>query len=839
MARAIGTYTITDVYDGEAGEDAKVVKINPSSQVFKSMAGAEGTFLPQYIYLYPSFQNCTYSSWQYSINGVNWYTVNSSTDGVSVGTYDSVANTLRLERNSALLDSTSSVSFKCLSSDAYDTVTISKVYDVEEIKIGARNLVLLSGDSKEATNEVITYDLSAYGIYNLPGKQVAISFDIEADDDDAMCTVYLSDASGNPVTGTSKVVNTGTTEQRISYVGLVPANQELKWFCLDSTSGSVATKFTIKNVKVETGNVNTDWTPAPEDNMVIIPSPTAPTNPEVGTGWFNTSNGDTLYWDGTSWIVRDLSQYVTEADISSQVNTKNTVYIEQPEVPYYKGDIWIVTSGPDNGKMKTCLQTRTSGSYTESDWFTPLTAYTTVTDMTNVIGTDPSQWDVTSKSITTLINEANNAIESVSSQASKLAVRASDIEMSFSITGTMNFLGNSSGQNSLQLWTQSRSNTINTASANEASDVRSQLVSGSSFYFNQNWGPVGSSTTVSFTSNLLIPPTGDNYTVSLKLKNQSRYSSVTLRVYHYSDAEGNDQISTKYIRIPYAYNSTGLFYLEHMVVAKEPNVSRIKVVVSFSQQIARTISALPEYNSDYMGLIRIVDGQGYWGASEYSKVTILTQETIPDSMTDSQVWYCTKDTPYYSDFCLAGFYYEMDTRGLLVPITDSYIITMLDQDNYWKRVPTNWEEVENVDEDEPYLPGTDPIYFGDIMVNGGTMVQTWTPRQDENLWGDNIKFSSSGITIENRGNMTKRTLDESSDISYVMNTDGSIKKILWKLTSTGFIVEDILCKGEFSMGYVPSQYDGDNEHIVENFRKVITHKRNSSNTGVDEYIYDS
>ena len=298
-------------------------------------------------------------------------------------------------------------------------------------------------------------------------------------------------------------------------------------------------------------------------------------------------------------------------------------------------------------------------------------------------------------------------------------------------------------------------------------------------------------------------------------------------------------IKTDTLTIPYAANSYGLFFVEHMVLTKPTNVARIKVRVSFIKPSVSTQSSLPTYNANYMGSLYKVNNQGYWGASEYAKITIIEQGTEPSTITPSQVWKCTSNiyeddnnVPKY----VAGMYYEKNTAGNLVVINDSYAVTMLDKDNYYKRVPTAWEQV-TVGDNTNLTPSNDPIYFGDIMVNGGQMVQTWTPRQDENLWGDNIKFSSAGITIENKGTMTKRQLDESSDISYVMNTDGSIKKILWKLTSTGFIVEDILCKGEFSMGYVPAQYDGDNDHIVENFRAVTTLKRNSDNTGVDEYIY--
>lgn len=136
--RVIGVYGNT----GATGAAAKVCKINPSAQVFKSTTGAIGTFTPQYIYLYPTFQNCTYSKWQYSTDGTTWTDVTSGSHSMTIATYNSYANSLRIERTSDLYTSdNSSISFKCITnqSTTYDTVTIIKVYDVTELEIGGRN----------------------------------------------------------------------------------------------------------------------------------------------------------------------------------------------------------------------------------------------------------------------------------------------------------------------------------------------------------------------------------------------------------------------------------------------------------------------------------------------------------------------------------------------------------------------------------------------------------------------------------------------------------------------------------------------------------------------------
>lgn len=852
---------------GQAGADAKVVNVSPSKQVFKSTTGATGQFTPQYIYLYPTFQGVTYSKWQYSTNGTSWTNVTSGSNSLTIGTYNSVPNSLRIERTCNLFtDAVTAISFKCLSSDnsAYDTVTVTKIYDVTDLEIGGRNYF-----KKVSTNETYArgtfnddyeYTLNDYqntgsftqfGNLSVPmstflGRDVIMSFDIKSPNGNAtLNNIYNS--NGNPrylISSVSMSDNALTTEWKhiVAKFTVTDAGSDKSETASNKIEVYVPSKMgcIIRKVKVELGNITTDWTKAPEDDMQIIASPTTPLTPEVGVAWLNTETGDISYWDGTQWVVRDLSQYVTDADISTQVNSKSKVWVplpgETPTHPYYAGDLWVVNdpNSENNGKILTCIA-NSRGSYNLSDWFVPLTAYTTVTDMTNVIGTSPSEWGTTSKSITTLINEANNTIASVSSQTADLAVRASEIEMSFSITGTMNFLGNSSGQNSLQLWSISPTgiSPIQTASAVGASDVRQQLVSGSSFYFNQTWG---SGHAVTFTSNPIIPPTGNDYTVSLKIRNQSNHSIVRLNVYSYSDAAGTVEIPNSLVtlNIPYASDARSQFNIEHVVVHKVDGVARIKVAISFLQPQVTSISKLPTYNANYMGMLYRVGTQGYWGASEYAKIEVIDPVEPPTNMSLYNVWKCPMNigTTYIS-----GIYYEKNSSGNLVPINDSYAITMLDKDNYYKRIPTAWETVTVGNAGTYLVPGNSPIYFGDIMVNGGTMVQTWTPRQDENLWGDNIKFSSAGISIENKGNMTKRMMDESSDLSFIMNEDGSIKKILWKLTGTGFIVEDILCKGEFSMGYVPSQYDGDNEHIVDNFRAVTTLKRSTANDGVDEYIY--
>ena len=134
---------------GSTGTAASLVDITPSALYFKSTTGKDGTFTPDYIYLYPRFQTVTYSKWEYSTNGgTSWTTVTSGSNGLTIGTYNSVANSLQIAKTSALYtDVVTSISFRCVSSSAsvYDTVSIAKIYDVVDLQIGGKNLLTNSG----------------------------------------------------------------------------------------------------------------------------------------------------------------------------------------------------------------------------------------------------------------------------------------------------------------------------------------------------------------------------------------------------------------------------------------------------------------------------------------------------------------------------------------------------------------------------------------------------------------------------------------------------------------------------------------------------------------------
>ena len=298
----IGTYG--DKGDkGDSGTNAKIVYLTSTSQVFKSTDGGI-TFSPDNIIITPNYQNVSYSKWQYSTNGGStWKDVSSSTNGV---TYSSTS--LTLSKSSTLFTSSiTSISFKILTNDSSvtDTITIVKLYDVTDLKIGGRNYLLNTGKSSqriyctkstgastsnlsvtrnESSMKMTITSISGENYYRFmpptadnmwgfeDGKDYIISGKIKGSltgNGQAQIRYQISDGTNWTANGIiqNTLIFTGksTTYKDFEVKLPIPSGAKGVYFSFQFYNASVDDYVEVDKLILEEGNKKTDWSPAVED----------------------------------------------------------------------------------------------------------------------------------------------------------------------------------------------------------------------------------------------------------------------------------------------------------------------------------------------------------------------------------------------------------------------------------------------------------------------------------------------------------------------------------------------------------------------------------------------
>ena len=398
-----GTFTIPITLDGKTvnkifswscgkqgvtGTSAKTVDIIANSQIFKSTDGGQ-TFSPETIKLTPTFQGgISFSKWQYSIDGgVTWKDVVSGNNGLYIS-----SGVLTINKTSNLYtDTTTSITFKCISNNTsyYDTLTVIKLYDVTDIEVGGRNLLLMSSlqpaiyyvdGSGTTTSETfkgcmvrkftnmwsgvkISFDklVTNRGVVR-PGDVLTYSIYAKTDDNATINVLMFNRSVDNTVgqgtiRGDQNLIALNT-EWKLCAVTFTVTEE-----MLSSDKGitffgyEIATKLTSgKGVyfscpKLEKGNIATDWTPAPEDVDSQIQSLVKTTSE-------------------TSSVVNKLNQSITnkvwQSDITDSVNNydNSTGKAIRDRLTKTETSLSGITSTVSD--MKTTLDKKADGSTVQS-----------------------------------------------------------------------------------------------------------------------------------------------------------------------------------------------------------------------------------------------------------------------------------------------------------------------------------------------------------------------------------------------------------------------------------------------------------------------------------------
>lgn len=285
---------------GQKGQNAKNLSITPSSQYFKSTDGGK-TFAPNAITIKPTIQGeISFGKWQYSIDGgVSFADVVSGQKGLTVSN-----NVLAVSKDSSLYsDAVTMVTFRAVANDSsfYDTCSIAKIYDVSDIEIGGRNLLLNSdkeyvmgfgipnttwtdgyayiGLPTTRINDEILPQNNAFLLHPEAGKTYTQTIWIETDAD----VIDLNAAQVSWFTGkyghvlvAAKIIKLADNSYKLTSTHTVTKeDSDIRLFdimflfsALDISNSGTYLKF--GKLKVEQGNVSTDWTPATEDVQTAI-----------------------------------------------------------------------------------------------------------------------------------------------------------------------------------------------------------------------------------------------------------------------------------------------------------------------------------------------------------------------------------------------------------------------------------------------------------------------------------------------------------------------------------------------------------------------------------------
>lgn len=287
---------------GPKGDDALLVDIVPSAQLFKSTDGGT-TFSPSEITLTPRLQNVSFSNWQYSIDGgTNWTTITNTTSS-QTDCYYGNDNVLHIPVGyTQYTNNITAITFKCNASGAAsisDTMTIAKLYDVTELDIGGRNLFKYTAYKRITSSSVPTANANGASTSNPSYVSFSsINTSTYKKNGNNSLTVQVSQLDNNITTGYAmqSLWNNLITDRNVLFSCYIYSTQVATFRCKIS-SGEIKTyplaantwtkveidygttaavsvfrytfnttgTYYINSMKLEYGNRPTDWTPAPED----------------------------------------------------------------------------------------------------------------------------------------------------------------------------------------------------------------------------------------------------------------------------------------------------------------------------------------------------------------------------------------------------------------------------------------------------------------------------------------------------------------------------------------------------------------------------------------------
>lgn len=133
-----------------------------------------------------------------------------------------------------------------------------------------------------------------------------------------------------------------------------------------------------------------------------------------GDLWYNTSNNQTFFWNGTKWDKQDVP-----TEVFDKIDGKSSIYVSKP-ASYEERDLWILEaaytlSGVAYSKGELVVATKTNASFSADDW-TKKVKYTD---------------DTVANAAKTAAEKAQKAAEKAQGYISKLGTTVTDNKKAF------------------------------------------------------------------------------------------------------------------------------------------------------------------------------------------------------------------------------------------------------------------------------------------------------------------------------------------------------------------------------------------------------------------------
>lgn len=155
----------------------------------------------------------------------------------------------------------------------------------------------------------------------------------------------------------------------------------------------------------------------------------------TGDIWYNTSASvqKSYRWNGSTWQEMKTSP---PDEVFDEIDGKAQIFVSQPRPPYAAGDLWFNSTTSD---IMTCINSRTSGSYTASDW-QKRNKYTDDTVANAAQQTANSALNSAS-SASTLANQAKSAADTANANANQASQMAEAVRQDLAVSGAVEING--------------------------------------------------------------------------------------------------------------------------------------------------------------------------------------------------------------------------------------------------------------------------------------------------------------------------------------------------------------------------------------------------------------